>query len=78
MKKLELFSLSVVLILFVACGILDDDEVVAPLDTTTTTTVLVTTTTTSVPETTTTTEIIYDGCIPEAVSYTHLRAHETR
>ena len=66
MKKLELLFLSVVLILFVACGILDDDEVVAPLDTTTTTTtVLITTTTTSVPETTTTTEIIYDGCIPE-------------
>ena len=67
MKKLELLSLSVVLIFFVACGILDEDEVVAPIDTTTTTTtsVLVTTTTASVPETTTTTEIIYDGCIPE-------------
>ena len=52
MKKLELLSLSVVLIFFVACGILDEDEVVAPLDTTpTTTTVLVTTTITSVPET---------------------------
>ena len=64
MKKLELLSLSVVLIFFVACGILDEDEVVAPIDTTTTTTtVLVTTTTASVPETTTTTEIIYDGCI---------------
>ena len=66
MKKLELLSLSVVLIFFVACGILDEDEIVAPLDTTTTTTtVLVTTTITSIPETTTTTEIIYDGCIPE-------------
>ena len=65
MKKLELLALSAVLILFVACGILDDDEAVTPLDITTTTTVLVTTTTTSAPETTTTTEIIYDGCLPE-------------
>ena len=67
MKKLELFFLSLILMLFVACGLFDD-EATAPVDTTittTTTTVLVTTTTASVPETTTTTEIIYDGCIPE-------------
>ena len=50
MKKLELISLSVVLIFFVAFGFLDEDEVVAQIDTTTpTTTVPVTTTITSVP-----------------------------
>ena len=68
MKKFELLSLSAFLMLFVACGLLDNDEVTAPIDTTTTTSsILITTTTTSVPETTTTTttEVVYDGCIPE-------------
>ena len=64
MKKTDIFTLSIFILIFISCST-QDDEIVTDLIETTTTSNLPTSTTTTIIDTTTTTEVTYEGCVPE-------------